>query len=186
MVVAIDIDGDSIDHAQRTYPQVQFYACNVVDLGQLSLPSFDLACLFSSFYEFPDQQAALRVIRGVCRSGAHLSIFDYTQPEGGYLSAALSTEIGNPIVMETLIDWMKTEEWEVISVADVTDRFVRWYDALLYGFEKNQQAILTKFGRDWYNYVVSWYGELRNALATGHLGGSVIHATAAARQIPDG
>jgi len=71
-VVAIDIDANSIDYAQKTYPQVQFHACDVTDVNQLSLPSFDLAYLFNSFYAFPDQRAALKAIRNVCRDGTHL------------------------------------------------------------------------------------------------------------------
>ncbi len=180
-VVGIDIDANSIDYAQQAYPWVQFHACDVTDMGQLSLPSFDLAYLFNSFYAFPDQQAALRAIRGACRNGAHLSIFDYTQPKGGHLPAALGTEIGNPIIMETLIAWMEAEEWQVISVTDMTDRFVLWYDSMLLKVEKNRQAILAMGGEDWYSYVLSWYGSLRDALATGHVGGSVIHATTSAR-----
>lgn len=179
-IVGIDIDAHSIDYARRIYADVQFHTCDVSNLGQLSLPPFDLAYLFNSFYAFADQQAALRVIRDGCRSGAHLSIFDYTRPKGGHLPEALGTEIGKPIVMETVITWLETEGWHAIFVTDMTDRFLCWYDAMLLKVEKIQQAILAMGGEDWYNYVHSWYGALRDALATGRIGGSVIHATAAA------
>jgi SAM-dependent methyltransferase len=180
-VVGIDIDANSIDYARQTYPQVQFHVCDVAEIGQVYPPAFDLAYLFNSFYAFPDQQAALGAIRGACRDGAHLAIFDYTQPKGGKLPAALGTEIGNPIIMESLIAWMEAVEWHVISVTDITERFVHWYDAMLLKVEKNRQPILAMGGEDWYDYVLSWYGALRDALVSGHVGGSVIHAAALGR-----
>ena len=185
-VVAVDLDAESIKYAQETYPQVQFHACDVADLGQLSLPLFDLAYLFSSFYAFADQQTALRAIRGACREGAHLVIFDYTRPKGGRLPTALGTEIGQPIVMENLSAWMKAEAWQPISVTDMTGGFVRWYEELMHKVEKNRQAILAMVGEDWYDFVVAWYGALKDALTKGQVGGSVIHATAAARSTLDG
>jgi SAM-dependent methyltransferase len=184
-VVGIDRDADSIDYAKKTYPHVRFHACDVAELGRLSLPAFDLAYLFSSLYAFADQQAALGAIRDACREGAHLVIFDYTQPAGGRLPATLGTEIGRPIVMERLMDWMQAEAWQPISVTDMTGRFVSWYDAMLRKVEKNRQAILETAGEDWYDFVASWYGALRDALAGRHVGGSVIHATAFPRSASD-
>jgi SAM-dependent methyltransferase len=185
-VVAIDIDADSIDSERKTYPQVRFHACDVADLGRLSLPSFDLVYLFSSFYAFADQRAALGAIRGACREGAHLVIFDYTQPQGGRLPPALGTEIGQPIVLADLKAWMQAEAWQPISVKDMTDRFVSWYDTMLNKAVSNRQAILATAGEDWYDYVVSWYGALRDALATGQVGGSVIHSKAVPRPAIEG
>lgn len=185
-VVAIDTDADSIDYARKTYPQLRFHACDVADLGRLALPPVDLAYLFSSFYAFADQQAALGAIRDACREGGSLVIFDYTQPEGGRLPEALGTEIGRPIVMKDLNAWMQAEAWQRISVTDLSGRFVSWYDAMLRKVEDNRQAILAIAGDDWFDYVASWYGALRDALATGQVGGAVIHATAVPRSATDG
>jgi SAM-dependent methyltransferase len=185
-VVGIDMDADSIDYAKKTYPQVRFHACDVADLGRLSLPSFDLVYLFSSFYAFANQQAALGAIRNACREGAHLVIFDYTQPEDRTLPAVLGTEIGRPIVLEDLSTWMQARAWQPISVTDMTDSFVRWYEGMLRKVENNRQAILAMAGEDWYDYVGSWYGALRDALAGGEVGGSVIRAKAVPRSASDG
>lgn len=178
-VVGVDIDGESIDYARKQYPGVEFAQLDVVALDQLNQEPFDLAYLFNSFYAFPDQHAALRSIRAVCRPGAHLMIYDYTQAMGTELPAALGTEIGRPIVLEQVDAWMTEAKWNLVAIDDWTDRYVASYSDLLERFERNRSAIVTTAGDDWYEYVTGWYGALRQALATGVLGGAVLLASAA-------
>jgi hypothetical protein len=83
--------------------------------------------------------------------------------------------------MEDLSAWMKAQAWQPTSVTDMTDRFVRWYEDMLRKVANNRQAILAMAGEDWYDFVVSWYSALRDALTTGQVGGSVIQATAVPR-----
>lgn len=175
-VVAIDIDQESIRYGQQTYPEIEFHACDVDGMSQLSLPPFDVAYLFNSFYAFSDQQKALGEIRSMCRDGAHVLIFDYTRPHGGDLPVALGSEIGRPVVIETLRSWMSPDKWETASVTDMTGNFVAWYQALVQKIEEKQQPILELAGRDWYDYVLAWYSALRDALVVGALGGAVVHA----------
>ena len=61
---------------------------------------------------------------------------------------------------------------------DCTEKYVGWYDTLLAGFEREQEWIDENFGEDWRRYVLSWYGELRNALADRVLRGVVFKAIA--------
>jgi ubiquinone/menaquinone biosynthesis C-methylase UbiE len=99
-VVAIDVDGASIEYARQRYPGVEFVQLDVLALDRLNGEPFDLAYLFNSFYAFPDQRAALRAIRMACKAGGRLLIYDYTQPAGTELPRALGAEIGAPIVLE--------------------------------------------------------------------------------------
>jgi len=185
-VVGIDIDAESIEEARRHYPRVEYHACDVADLGRLQLEPFDLAYLLTSFYAFPDQQRALCEIRSACNPGARLCLFDYTQPFGGSLQAAVGGEIGKPIVLETLHVWMKAADWEVISTTDMTRDFLRWYDVLLHKISRYRQAIVRAAGNDWYDYVASFYSAVRDALALRHLGGVLVLAEAAAGRKTDG
>jgi hypothetical protein len=73
---------------------------------------------------------------------------------------------------------MAESHWGLVSVADWTDRYVTAYIDLLQRFERNRAAIVTMAGEDWYEYVIHWYGELGQALATGALGGTVLTAVA--------
>lgn len=179
-VVGVDIDDVSIDYARQRYPAIDFVHLDVVALDRLDRKPFDLAYLFNSFYAFPDQRAALRAIRTTCSPGACLLIHDYTQPAGAQLPEALGSEIGQPIVLEQIGPWMTESHWGLVSVADWTDHYVTAYDDLLRRFERNRSEIVTTAGEDWYEYVTGWYGGLRQALATGALGGTVLTAVATA------
>lgn len=179
-VVGIDIDATSIAYAQRSYPGVDFIRCGAEELSRLSTDPFDLAYLFSSFYAFSDQEASLREIRKVCNAGAHLVMFDYTQPEDSRPPTILGREIGRPVVLSILGAWLRAAQWEAMAVTDLSLDFVRWYKDLLRRFEEKHPEITAKFGDSWYEFVVAWYGALHDALACGVLGGALVHATAAA------
>jgi SAM-dependent methyltransferase len=179
-VVGVDIDSASIDYARGQYPGVEFVHLDVLALDRLDRDPFDLAYLFNSFYAFPDQRAALRTIRTACKPGGHLLIYDYTQQAGSVLPEALGAEIGTPIVLEYIGAWMAEADWELMAVDDWSERYVAAYADLLRRFEHHQAAIVAMHGADWYEFVVAWYGALRQALATGALGGTVLMAVATA------
>jgi SAM-dependent methyltransferase len=178
-VVGVDIDAASIDYARGQYPQIEFLQGDVAHLSRVVKGPFDLACLFSTFYAFADQPGALREIRALCDTGAHLVVFDYTRPKDGRLPAALGSEIGRPIVAGTFSAMLKETGWNLVSEIDLTRRFVGWYAGLLTRFERKRPEILASAGGDWYEYVTAWYGGLHNALQAGLLGGAVFHAAAA-------
>jgi SAM-dependent methyltransferase len=177
-VVGVDIDDASIEYAREQYPGIEFVRLDVVELTRLNRDPFDLAYLFNSFYAFPDQRAALRAIRSTCVSGALLVIYDYTQPAGTKLPVALGSEIGSPIVLEHIGEWMAESNWKLVSIKDWTERYATSYVDLLRRFERHRTAIATTAGDAWYEYVTGWYGSLQQALATGRVGGAVRTALA--------
>jgi len=176
-VFGIDVDEESINYARAAYPDVQFVALDVGKLAEWQSEPFDFAYLFNSFYAFPDQPRALRGIRAVCRSGADLCIFDYAKTRDALLPAALGSEIGSPIVIEDLPNWLAEAGWIPISSEDWTDRYVDWYDTLLAAFERDRPWISESFGDGWAEFVLDWYGSLRAALAARTLRGMVFRAT---------
>lgn len=178
-VVGVDIDDESLEYARKRYADVDFVHLDVVDLMRLGRDPFDLAYLFNSFYAFPDQARALHAIRAVCRAGAQLLIYDYTQP--GTATAQreqLGLEIGRPIVVEQVRGWMTQAGWRLVSTEDWTDRYVASYSYLLQRFESKRAEIVGMAGDDWYEHVTSWYGRLREGLAAGTLGGAALTAVA--------
>jgi SAM-dependent methyltransferase len=177
-VVGVDIDGPSIEYARQRYPGIDFVQLDVVQIDALNRELFDLAYLFNSFYAFPDQRAALRAIRAACKPGALLLVYDYTKPTGGTLPDELGAEIGKPIVLDQVGAWLAESKWQLSSIDDWTDRYVTAYDDLLERFIRHRAAITTSAGEAWYEYVTGWYGALRQALATGSLGGTVLTALA--------
>jgi SAM-dependent methyltransferase len=177
-VVGIDIDSASIEYARNQYPGINFMHLDVLAIDQLNQDPFDLAYLFNSFYSFPDQRSALKSIRSACRTGAYLLIYDYTQPIKTKLPDLLSLELGKPIVLEQITAWMTDCNWKLLSKDDWTDRYLTSYSDLLQRFERNRSTIVATAGADWYEYAVECYGQLREALVTGALGGIALTAVA--------
>lgn len=177
-VTGVDVDATSIDYARKTYPGIEFIVSDVCLLKEHNVGPFDFVYLLNSFYAFPDQSRALQSIRSVCRSGSQLCIFDYARTRNAIVPAALGSDIGNPIVLEDMPDWLTEAGWTMAGFEDCTEKYVVWYDALLAGFERERNWIDENFGEDWRRYVLSWYGELRNALADQTLHGVVFKAIA--------
>jgi len=180
-VVGVDIDGESIEYARHRYGGVTFAQADVLALPQLQQEPFDLACLFNSFYAFSDQPAALTSLRKVCRCGACLLIFDYTKPPDRALPEVLGTEIGQPIVLESIAAQMTDANWQLSSVEDWTESYLKAYSDFLARVRTNQSAIVALAGEDWYAYVEQWYGFLWQSLESGDLGGAVLIARAVER-----
>lgn len=177
-IVGIDIDDASIEYARCVYPGIEFFVKDVGQLSEWSPEPFDFVYLLNSFYAFPNQPLALKSIRSVCRSGATLCIFDYARRRNEATPSALGAEIGNPIVLEALPEWFADAGWTMAGFEDCTEKYVGWYDALLAGLEREGEWIKDNYGADWRQYVMSWYGELRNALSTRALRGVLFRAIA--------
>jgi SAM-dependent methyltransferase len=177
-LVGVDIDGESIQYAQRQYPEIEFFQRDVALLGDLSDEPFDVAYLFNSYYAFPDQPASLRSIRSACRSGAVLLLYDYAQQTRAALPTKLGSEIGKPIALDNIGRDLADSAWRMEDIQDWTDRYVAAYDHLLTRFDECRPRILEISGEGWYDYVSGWYGALRIALADRVLRGVVIVARA--------
>lgn len=177
-VVGIDSDAEAIRYAQQRYPSVDFHSCDVQALPRADLGSFDLICLFNSFYAFTDQPGALRNLRGVARPGAQLRLFDYAQPVPGPLPEALGSAIGTPIALDAVAAQLARAGWRQQAVVDLTGRYIGWYQTLLDRLAAGRAAITERHGAQWYDYFDRWYGTLHGALIAGQLRGVLITAAA--------
>lgn len=177
-IVGLDVDAESIDYANETYPGIDFRAQDILDLKPDAVEPFDLIYLLTAYYAIPDQREALYRLRGACRDGGTLLIVDYTRPGGQPTPPELGAEIGRPIVLEHLNDALADAGWGEIVVDDWSGHFLRWYEALIDRFHAGADRIVGAYGEDWFTYVTGWYGALRDALAEGRLGGALIRARA--------
>ena len=178
-VVGIDRDAEVIDYARARYPQVQFRACDVLDLPAARLGRFGLICLFNSFYAFADQQAALRALRAVSAPAGQMRLFDYAQPAPGPLPEALGTEIGRPIVLDRIADQLAETGWRQTALTDLSPRYIGWYQSLLDKLDARRAQITAEHGADWHTFFTQWYSALHQALIDGTIRGVLIAATPA-------
>jgi SAM-dependent methyltransferase len=175
-VVGVDIDAQSIEYARSRYPGVSFRQADVAELERLGLGAFDMACLFTAYYAFPDQRGALHQISAICAPGARLLLMDYTRPGGATVPRVLGREIGEPVVLDTLVADLLAEGWHDIQTSDWTPRFITWYQGLLARIAGHRSDIVAAWGPEWYDYVEHWYGALAEALEQGRLGGAAVTA----------
>ena len=177
-VVGLDIDDESIRYATKTYPDVRFYTMDVAQAARLPELPFDLVSCFNTYYAFPDQAAALRSLRSVCRPGAHLVLFDYCEFPNRQVPASLGEEIGRPVKFADIGDQLCQSDWDLSEKKDITDQYVMWYERLLSRLSTNRSAIVAAAGEEMCQYVAHWYGELHRGLMARTIGGTLVTAVA--------
>ncbi|WP_299494164.1 methyltransferase domain-containing protein [uncultured Shewanella sp.] len=170
-VVGVDIDDTSIDYAMRQYPEVAFYAQDVLSLSKLKLADFDLMYLFNVFYALNHQAEVLTALRKQCRTGGHLLICDYTLSAHQIKPNCLGLEIGQPIAMNTIGQWLSEAHWQLETFEDWTEKYIDAYVAFVAKLKSKQSAIVQLFDDAWYQYALTWYQTLLQELQAGNIGG---------------
>ncbi|WP_299008649.1 class I SAM-dependent methyltransferase [uncultured Shewanella sp.] len=174
-VVGIDIDETSINYAKRQYPDVSFFSQDVLSLSVLHSTMewghFDLIYLFNVFYALNNQAAVLKTLRKQCAVGAHLLICDYTLSKTQTLPMSLGEEIGQPIAMNTIEQWLPEAHWQLDRFEDWTEKYINAYVSFIEKLKSKQAAIVQLFDEAWYQYVFTWYQTLLHELQAGNIGG---------------
>lgn len=170
-VVGVDIDDTSINYAKRQYSEVAFFSQGVSSLSALELDNFDLIYLFNVFYALSDQLDALKALRQQCQVGANLLICDYTLSQVQALPVSLGSEIGQPIPINNIEQWLAEARWQLVSFEDWTEKYIHAYVAFVAKLESKQSAIVQLFDDAWYQYALTWYQTLLKELQAGHIGG---------------
>ena len=142
---------------------------------------FDVIYLLNAFYAFADQRNALAALRKVAKLGARLVIFDYAI-SGGPKEADLSVEgrvfIPHPIQLSAIGDLILESGWQPGAVEDLSADYTRWYAAFVERIRRTQDEIEKIGGAKWYRFVLSMYSGLHDVIASGKLGGAIVHGTA--------
>jgi SAM-dependent methyltransferase len=179
MVVGIDRDLNSIARARHVFPQVEFHACDVVDVGLVVPCKFDVICLFNSFYAFADQARALRALARLANGDGQLMLFDYTD-RGGYDRAPLMNEgqpfLPHPLRLSAIETMLREGGWRLTSIEDLTADYERWYGDLLSWIDSKRPEITALAGSEGFDSVRKQYADLLAAIRQGTLGGAIVRA----------
>lgn len=184
-VTGIDIDAETLAAAQKLYPEVNFIVADATRISELWQSRFDLIYLFNAFYAFPDQQRSLQEMHRVARAGATLMIFDYTGRDGsphdsGGESSSLRKPFNNqgwtPIHPERFPDQLARAGWELERTVNFTAEYRQWYQQLCERIAAKREQIISGYGLEWYEYVLTTYRELLASLEDGSIGGSAYWA----------
>lgn len=177
-LVGIDRDSDSIDYAKANYPEIDFHTCDVLDVPANVVREFDVIYMLNAFYAFAQQHDALVALRKVAKAGARLIIFDYAISADADLSVQGQVFIPHPIRMSEIARMLRESGWKPGALEDLSADYTRWYKAFVERIQHKRGEIEKIGGDEWYNFVLSMYSGLRDMIASGTLGGAIVHAIA--------
>jgi len=178
-VVGVDIDEASIDYAQAAYPDVEFLACDVSAASAHLARRFDLICLFSSFYSFGDQPAALGQLCNLAGPRCSLVLFDYLDLSDDGNSLLVREDASsnwNPIKLDDVDQLFGNAGWAISEIRDVSAEYARWYGDLVSRIERRQGQIVDLADPAWYRFVRDFYGGMLESIERQILGGVVVTA----------
>lgn len=176
----IDVEAESIQYAKNKYPNVTFQQTDVLDINEVTSKKFDLIYLFNSFYEFPNQLGALQKLNNVAAFDAQLILFEFYDLSNGksHLIDLKNSSITHPISRKELSVLLKKSDWKLIGFKDISDKYQQWYANLLDGLQKNESAIIDKFGEAAYQSAWKRYNDWYRELKIKNLGGAIVYAEA--------
>lgn len=180
-IAGIDRERDSIEYARAHYPEIQFEACDVLDVPRVLTRRFDLIYMLNAFYAFDAQRDALAAVRKVAAAGARLVIFDYLD-RGGF--AANPLVLNDSSIVPHAIDMSRTPEdlaaagWKLESAEELNDEYRRWYADLVNRIERKRDEIIALGGDNAFAYMMSVYGGMLEKIERGLLGGVLLNASA--------
>lgn len=162
-VTGIDIEEESIEYAKKTYPKIEFHTADVIQAPSiLEHKTFDIICLYNSFYAFADQERALRALHKLAHNDTQMAICDYTG-------------IWNDIDIVTKM--LHNTGWKLIEIIDVSKKYKEWYADLLEKIKSHKSQITQKFSESMYYKALHRYEEIYNYLVDGKLGGGIFYIT---------
>lgn len=173
--IGIDIDFDNINYAKKTYPDISFHQCDVLDSEKLFEPQkFDIICLISSFLLFTDQQSSLSVLSNLAKPNATLVLFDYTQAQN-YAEFCWSCD-HNPINPDNIANILSNSGWQIEKFVDMSSEFLLWYNEFSENIVHKSNELIAQFGIDAYNNFFVTYHNYQEFYRNKMLGGATIIA----------
>ncbi|MFH1754789.1 MAG: methyltransferase domain-containing protein [Candidatus Latescibacterota bacterium] len=179
-VIGIDANEDMIAYAETAYPDVEFHACDVLEVANVVEARPDVILMLNSFYSFADQQGSLTALRRAAAPSAQLIIFDYVD-RGGYRERSLPKEydvIPFPLVLDNIDLMLNDSGWMLDSIEDINDLYLIWYQELMRRIERKRDEIVAVAGQEKYDSLHGVYTDILSSIEEGVLGGAIVRAYA--------
>jgi SAM-dependent methyltransferase len=174
-VVGIDIEGQSIEYAQKKYPTSEFHVCDICDAGATFPQSFDLIYSFNAYYAVPHKRAAMDSLCKAAKPGALLCLFDYVtyKPESPIPDVMLSDQ---PATEQEFSTFLEAAGWRLEENKNLDQKYIEWYRNFLSRFDA--QSVKGAYPQEMIEQVRHKYADLLGALESGVLGGILLLARA--------
>lgn len=179
-VIGIDANEEMIAYAEQAYPDIQFYACDVLEVADFIDKPADVILMLNSFYSFADQQNSLIELRKAAAPSAQLIIFDYVD-RGGYRERSLPKEydvIPFPLVLDNIDLMLNDSGWMLDSIEEINDLYLLWYQEQMRRIERKQDEVVAIAGQEKYDSLHGVYEGILSSIKAGVLGGAIVRAFA--------
>jgi ubiquinone/menaquinone biosynthesis C-methylase UbiE len=186
LVTGIDVEKESIQYSQSKYPEVKFYTCDACSENELKTvfyeQTFDVIVLFHSLCVFPKQSSAIKALRKVAHNKTKLIIFEYEDLtlHGNPLNKTTDPKTYfNVLNRDQFKNILNEAGWSIdnSNIINVSSDFKRWYENFLNKLDNKKDAIISKYGQEYYEKAKKRYGGMVEAIDGGALGGCVIYAS---------
>lgn len=181
-ITAFDIDKSAIEYAKSTYHCIDFYESDVINICNIVKKSFDVFCLFNSFYTFPDQYGALKSLRSVAKVNGVIAIFDYStiseETEKAFKAITPVSEPFYTIKLSNIEDILESTRWHVLEVLDISDLYEKWYSSLVSKLILKKEELINNFGDQAYIITHATYSNMLSSIRNKILGGHIIYGQA--------
>jgi len=181
-VSGFDIEPETINYAKKKYTTIDFYVSDVMNAHKVIGHSYDIICLFNSFYAFSDQLSALKSLYKLAKPNGQMAIFDYSDLEKDQQNPLFRQGDKNttpfiPIKVSEINQLLATSGWEKTNLIDLNKEYLSWYQDLMDRLIKQEDLVIDKFGPSAFKQAVTTYTQIRDALSNGSLGGCIVYAT---------
>lgn len=180
-LTGIDIEEKSIIYAKKTYPEIIFHTCDMLQVHLMFTSKFDVICLFNSLYAVNDHNKALNSLYHVAKYGSKLAIFDYSDLYANNKNPLLRIEDNShssfvPINLKDIDNILTETGWNLIEKIDIRSFYIKWYENLIWRLLSNKKKVINLFGNHSFEEANTTYNNILNATKNGILGGIIIYA----------
>lgn len=182
-VTGIDIDEASIPYAIKAYPNCNFHLGSVLETTKiLKNHKFDLITIFSAFYAFSNQTAALQELGKISKKDALLVIYEYTNliNDGKHYNYTgrekPSCTSCLPIKIDTFPKMLKSSGWELTDYINMDEITEKWYAELISKFDEKRSSLIKVFPKDIYEHSYKNYIGIYNDFKKKVFGAGIFYA----------
>jgi SAM-dependent methyltransferase len=176
-VHGFDIDEASIAYARSRYAPLVFRCLDARRCARHYDGAFEIIYLFNVLYLFgsQDQLRCLQQLRRLADERSLLVLFDYTArtPNGG--EGSVYRNSWHPIDLAGFPAMAEAAGWRIVEFADYSDRFGRWYSAMLEKLHAKHDAIVEIADEEWFDAARRIYQSHLDGIESGRLGGGVYY-----------
>jgi SAM-dependent methyltransferase len=176
-VHGFDTDEASIAYARSRYGDLDFRCHDALRCSQHYEGTFEIIYLFNVLYLFAerDQLRCLQQLRRLADEQSLLVLFDYTaKTPNGRMSSAYRTH-WHPVDPTGFPAMSEAAGWDIEESVDYSDRYGKWYAAMLEKLHEKHDAIVELAGEEWFDAARCIYESHLAGIDSRRLGGGVYY-----------